>query len=279
MKTVDLHTHTTCSDGTFTPKELVEYAAKKGLSAIAITDHDVFSGVEEGIARSRGLGIEVIPGIEVSAEYEGSEVHIVGLFIDIYNKAINNKLENMRKKRIDRNRLMAEKLRELGIDISYDDIKNAADGEIVTRAHIAKALRQKGYVASNQEAFDKYIGTGKAAYVKRDVLDWQETINMINNAGGAAILAHPLLYKFSQNRLENIAADMSAHGLKGIEAYYPTHSLSDVKYIKLIAEKNNIKISGGSDFHGKNKPRLDLGAGYGDLAVPYEVLEGIKGVI
>jgi S-adenosylmethionine:tRNA ribosyltransferase-isomerase len=278
MKIVDLHTHTTCSDGTFTPREIVEYAAKKNLSAIAITDHDEVSGVEEAIKYGDKYGVEIISGIEVSTQYEGSELHIVGLFIDIYDTNMNKLLIDMRQKRIDRNRLVAVKLQELGLDITYSDIVHAANGGIVTRAHIAKALRQKGYISSNQEAFDKYIGDGKPAYIKREVFDWQETIDMINNAGGVAVLAHPLLYKFSKKRLEMIVSDMANHGLKGIEAYYSTHSPSDVKYIKMIADKNKLKVSGGSDFHGANKPKLDLASGYGNLEIPYEVLQGLKGV-
>lgn len=278
MKIVDLHTHTTCSDGTFTPREIVEYAAKKNLSAIAITDHDEVSGVEEAIKYGDKYGVEIISGIEVSTQYEGSELHIVGLFIDIYDTNMNKLLIDMRQKRIDRNRLVAVKLQELGLDITYSDIVQAANGGIVTRAHIAKALRQKGYISSNQEAFDKYIGDGKPAYIKREVFDWQETIDMINNAGGVAVLAHPLLYKFSKKRLEMIVSDMANHGLKGIEAYYSTHSPSDVKYIKMIADKNKLKVSGGSDFHGANKPKLDLASGYGNLEIPYEVLQGLKGV-
>lgn len=279
MKTVDLHTHTSCSDGTFTPEELVEYAADKNLSAVAITDHDILSGIEEAQAAGDRLGIEVISGVEVSTEYEGSDIHIVGLFIDIFNRELNLKLDAMREKRTKRNMLVVEKLQDIGLKITFDDVKNAAQGGIITRAHFAKALRNKGYISSNQEAFDRYIGRGKPAYVKREVLDWRETISVINNAGGIAVMAHPLLYKFSKARLENIVSDMAMHGLKGIEAYYSTHSPSDVKYIKMIADKNKLKISGGSDFHGANKPKLDLATGYGSLAVPYNVLEGLRGVV
>lgn len=276
MKIVDLHTHTTCSDGTFTPKQLVEYAVKKGLSALAITDHDVLDGVEEAVYYGSRLGIEIIPGIEVSTDYEGSEIHIVGLFVDMYNPELNRLLNEMRQKRVERNKEVAKRLQSLGLDVTYQDILNTADGAIITRAHIAKALRQKGYISNTQEAFDRYIGFGKPAYVKREVFVWQQTIEMINNAKGIAVMAHPLLYKFSKRRLEEAVSAMADFGLKGIEAYYSTHSPSDVKYIKMLADKNKLKVSGGSDFHGANKPKLDLATGYGDLTVPYEVLEGLK---
>ncbi|MGN1318820.1 MAG: PHP domain-containing protein [Lachnospirales bacterium] len=279
MKKIDLHTHTTSSDGTLTPSELVKYAYEKNLSAVAITDHDTLNGIEEAKIIGDKIGVEVISGIEVSTEYEGVEVHIVGLFVDRFNEELKFKLNNMRYKRSERNKLMALKLADLGLDITYYDIVNQAKGGTITRAHFAKVLKEKGYVSSNQEAFDRFLGQGKPAYVKRECFNLKDTINMINNAGGVAILAHPLLYKFSKARLENAVSEMAGLGLKGIEAYYSTHSLSDTKYIKLIADKNRLKLSGGSDFHGANKPKLDLGVGYGNLEVPYDVLEALKGVI
>lgn len=276
MKTVDLHTHTTFSDGTFTPKELVEYAVKKNLSAIAITDHDVTDGLNQAEYYGNKLGIEVIPGIEVSTDYEGTEVHIVGLFIDRYNSSMNKALEDMRVKRTQRNHNVAEKLQALGLNVEYADFEKAADGAIITRAHIAKALLAKGYVGYIGEAFERFIGDGKPAYIKREVFSWQDTINMINNARGTAIMAHPLLYKFSKKRLEQTLSVMAKYGLRGVETYYSTHTPSDTKYIKSLAEKYRLKLSGGSDFHGSNKPKLDLGTGYGDLIVPYYVLENLK---
>lgn len=279
MRTVDLHTHTTCSDGTYSPRELVEYAKKKGLSAIAITDHDVVDGVEEAKQCGERLGIEVIPGIEVSTAFEGKEIHIVGLFIDIYNEDMNKSLDDMRNKRVERNKTVTQRLQDLGLDISYQDILKTADGNIVTRAHIAKALRNKGYVSSTKEAFERYLGDGKLAYVKREVFSWQDTLSMINNAGGVAVLAHPLIYKMTRRNLENTVAELAENGLKAIEGYYSTFSPSDTKYIKMLADKNKLKISGGSDFHGDNKPGLDFAVGYGGLSVPYSVLEGLKGVI
>ncbi len=279
MKTIDLHTHTTYSDGTFTPKELVEYAAEKNLSALAITDHDVTEGIEEAEYYGNKLGIEIIPGIEVSTEYEGSEIHIVGLFIDRYNFNMNNLLEDMRVKRVERNKQIAQRLQQLGLNVNYEDIVKTAKGSIITRAHIARAILEKGYISSIAEAFDRYIGTGKPAYIKRQVFSWQQTIDMIKLAGGVPIMAHPLIYKLSKSRLEAVVSDMAKYGLKGIEAYYSTHSPSDTKYIKSIAYKNNLKLSGGSDFHGKNKPKLDLATGYGKLDVPNDILEGIKSLV
>lgn len=276
MNTVDLHTHSTYSDGTFTPKELIAYAKEKGLSAIALTDHDTVTGVSEAISYSAEYGIEVIPGIEVSTEYEDTEIHIVGLFVDVNNKELLSALDNFRLGRQNRNKEMVDKLNAIGVNINYNDVLANAGGGVITRAHIAQEIIKKGYALSNNEVFDKYIGKNKPAYVKRKVMTWQDTISLIIKSGGIAVLAHPLLYKLSDKRLEMIVSQLSANGLGAIEAYYSTHSPRDVKYIKELALKNRLKLSGGSDFHGTNKPKLDLATGYGNLQVPYDIIEELK---
>lgn len=276
MKTVDLHTHSIYSDGTFTPKEIMEYGKVKGLAAIALTDHDTLEGIYEAVMWGSKYGIEVIPGIEVSTEYEGTEIHIAGLFVSNENEEFNSALEGLRKSRENRNRQMVEKLNENGVSIKYEDVEKRAEGGIVTRAHIAREIINKGYAGSNNEVFERYIGKDKPAYVKRQVLSWTDTLRLINESGGLAVLAHPLLYKLSERRLEMIIGELVKGGLAGIEAYYSTHSLSDINYVKQVAQKYKLRLSGGSDFHGANKPKLDLGTGYGNLSVPYDILEGLK---
>lgn len=276
MKKVDLHTHSIYSDGTFSPKEIVEYAVKKGLSAIALTDHDTLEGLNEAVSWGERYGIEVIRGIEISADYEGTEVHIVGLFVTDESYELNNALNILRESRVIRNREMVQRLNDIGVAIDYDNVVKRAGGGLVTRAHIAGELINKGYASYNGEAFEKYIGKGGPAYVKRQVLSWKETLRLINSSGGISTLAHPLLYKMSQRRLEEVLNSLVKGGLSGIEAYYSTHTPSDVNYIKELAAKYKLKLSGGSDFHGKNKPKIDLGSGYGKLEVPYTVLEGLK---
>ncbi len=276
MKTADMHTHTSCSDGTYSPKELVYYGAKKGLSAIAVTDHDTVSGIDEAVYYGERAGIEVIKGIELSTEYGETDIHIVGLFVNNKDSNFLSILSALREKRESRNLLMVEKLQELGLGITYEDVVNAAEGGVVTRAHVARALMEKGCTGTIKEAFDRYIGKHKPAYVKRQVPDWRTTLDILSNNGALAILAHPFLYKLGKERLENMISELSQNGLTGIEAYYSTHSPSDTEYIKDIAEKNGLLLSGGSDFHGSNKPHIDLGTGMGSLAVPYEVLERLK---
>lgn len=276
MKTVDLHTHTTCSDGTYSPRELVAYAAKKGLSAIAITDHDTLDGIDEAVLEGKKAGVEVIPGIEVSTEYDGSDIHIVGLFVNNRDRHFLNILSDLRHKRENRNALIVQKLRELGIDIHYEEVVKAAEGDVITRAHIANVLMAKGCAGSITEAFDKYIGKHGPAYVKRDVLPLEATLEILEDNGALTVLAHPFLYKLGKEELENMVSTLSKNGLTGIEAYYSTHDASDTEYIKTIAEKNGLLLSGGSDFHGSNKPNIDLGTGKGALSVPYDVLDVLE---
>jgi hypothetical protein len=173
---------------------------------------------------------------------------------------------------------MVEKLNSIGISITYNDVLSEAKGNVITRAHFANALLKNGSVTSVKEAFDRYIGDGKKAYIKRELPSAETAIHLISEAGGIAVLAHPLLYKMGQKQLENTIKTLSENGLAAIEAYYTTHSPSNVKYIKLTAEKFRLKISGGSDFHGKNKPDIDLGTGYGSLKIPYTVLSDLKEV-
>ena len=274
-----MHTHTTASDGTYSPKDLVEYALNKGLSALAVTDHDTVIGIKTAVKAAKNTTLEIIPGIEISSMYDSLEIHIVGLFIDPDNKTFLSELEALRNCREIRNHKRVEKLNELGMDISYAELAFAAQGYIVTRAHFAKVMLQRGYISSINEAFDRYIGDRCPAYIPRELPNYITSIKMIKNAGGIAILAHPLLYKINTKGLENMISRLTQAGLTGIEAYYSTHSPADTKYIKRLAEENRLLLSGGSDFHGSNKKNLDLGTGYGSLAVPFEILDKLKGAL
>ena len=212
----------------------------------------------------------------MSTDFKNKEIHIVGLFIDISNKDFNLTLEKLKEKRKLRNEQIIEKLKKLKIDIDYDELQNISSNKIITRAHFAKLLIKKNYVESLSDSFDKYLGEGKPAYVKREVISAKDTISLINNAGGIAILAHPLLYKFNDNDLNEMLDYLKSLGLKGIECLYSNHTEENTQFLINIAKKHNLKISGGSDFHGDNKPNLDLGTGYGNLKIPYEILENLR---
>jgi len=276
MSRIDLHTHTTFSDGTFSPTELVGLAAEKSIKVIAITDHDNFDGVLEAVKCGKEKNVTIVSGIEMSTDFESKEIHILGLFIDINNNDFNSVLKSLKEKRKKRNKIAIEKLQKLGVDITYDELETISSNKIITRAHFARILIKKGYVKSLREFFDKYMGEGKPAYVKREVVSPEKTISLINNSGGVAILAHPLLYNMTNNKLNEMICYLKDLGLKGIECIYSTHTEKDTRYLISVAEKYGLRISGGSDFHGANKPDIDLGTGYGNLYVPYELFENLK---
>lgn len=275
MDTIDLHTHSTFSDGTFTPLQLVKYAEEKGLKAFALTDHDTTEGVKE--AKSIETNVEVISGVEISTRYDKKEIHIVGLYVNENDADLNKQLKYYREKRVTRNFEILEKLNSLGVDITIDDVKESCTGDVISRAHIAKALVSKGFVGSYTEAFDRYLGDNKCAYVPRETLNYEESMELITKAGGVPVLAHPLLYKMSDTNLENMMVKLRQKGLNAVEVYYSTHSNSDTQHIMAMANRVGLIYSGGSDFHGATKPKIDMGTGMGKLAVPYEILEKIRG--
>ena len=275
MDTIDLHTHSTFSDGTFTPLQLVKYAEEKGLKAFAITDHDTTEGIKE--AKSIETNVEVISGVEISTRYDKKEIHIVGLYVNENDADLNKQLKYYREKRVTRNFEILEKLNSLGVDITIDDVKESCTGDVISRAHIAKALVSKGFVGSYTEAFDRYLGDNKCAYVPRETLNYEESMELITKAGGVPVLAHPLLYKMSDTNLENMMVKLRQKGLKAVEVYYSTHSNSDTQHVMAMANRVGLIYSGGSDFHGATKPKIDIGTGMGKLAVPYAILEKIRG--
>lgn len=282
MKAVDLHVHSNRSDGTFTPTELVDYAIEKELAAFALTDHDTTAGLEEAISYATTLRRtnpnvpEVIPGIELSCEYQGKDIHIVGLYIDHTMEGFNEQLEDFVASRERRNEKMCALLQEKGIDITYDKLLTEFPDCVITRAHYGKYLLNLGYVKSMVEAFDRYIGDHAPCFVPREKITPQQGISMILSAGGIPILAHPILYHLSDNRLDALVAMLKEAGLMGIEAIYTTYAPSEERQIRTLAKKYNLLISGGSDFHGSIKPKTDLRIGHGKLFVPEEVLDHIK---
>jgi len=278
MKTIDLHVHSTYSDGTLTPEELVILAKKQGLSAMALTDHDTIVGVAEAVEAGSKYNIEIIPGIELSAAYGSKEIHIVGLYVDYKDKAFNDALEQLRDIRNERNIKIIEKFKEKGIKISFNEMKQLYGNAVITRAHFADYLLAKGYIKSRSEAFERYIGENGPCYISREKLTPEDTIKLITAAHGVPILAHPTLYHLGNSEMDKLLKYLCKVGLKGIEAIYSTYSIGEELQIKKLARENHLIISGGSDFHGTNKPYLNLGTGRGHLCIPYEVLDNIKKV-
>lgn len=244
----DLHMHTSCSDGLLTPEELVEAAKEAGLSYIAITDHDTVAGLcqlyEHGLYPQPG--IRIIPGIELSAHHEVSEIHILGYNIDIYNKELADRLNDVVEARWTRFSTMVEKLQGLGYDISETDVLEIADGSTsISRSHIAQTMVRKGYFPSIKETFDQLLEKGKPAYVSHYRLEPEEIIDLIKNSGGTPVLAHPKLVHDDE-----LVETLLKKGIEGIEAFYPRHTEEDTERYLAMADKYHLLVTGGSDFHG-----------------------------
>ena len=275
MKTIDLHTHSTCSDGSLTPRELVRHAKKSGLSAVAISDHDSVSGIADALDEGKAIGIEVVPAIELSAQSE-TETHILGYYIDPENKALNDAVEYAKQVRYEREVETCALLNSLGFDITMEEAEEEAKSGLLCRAHFAKIMVRKGYVSSVKEAFDKYLANGKGAYSARQAFTDTEAISLINGAGGLAFCAHLHLTRKSPDELEAFLKRLKNEGLSGIEGYYTDYTPEMEKTYRSLASSLGLMISGGTDFHGAFKPHISIGKGLGNLEIPYSVLENIK---
>ncbi len=282
MRAIDLHTHTAKSDGSYTPTELVDYAIEKDLAAIAITDHDTTEGLDEALSHAASLkekglpSVEVVPGIEFSTKYEKKDVHIVGLFIAHDSPVFREALDAFVNSRVNRNIKMCANLQKADIDITYEKLQKQYPDAVITRAHYASYLLEKGYVKTRQEAFFQYLGDHTEYFVPREKVTPAQAVKLILKAGGVPVLAHPPLYHMESDKLDTLTASLKAEGLMGIESFYSTYNGEDTRDMLKLADKYNLLLSGGSDFHGVNKPGLDLGCGYGNLFVPEELLEKIK---
>lgn len=277
----DFHSHTTHSDGTYSPNELVALAKKENISCLAITDHDTVSGVSEAQAEGARIGVEIIPGIEISAQFERGTLHILGYFLDHRSKALCQKLEDIQQARRERNPQIIAKLNSLGMNITLDEVIAESGGEQVGRPHFARVLIKKGYVKDFEEAFDKYLTKGAPAYVDKRRFTSKESIEMINQAGGLAVLAHPKQMKLDDqpSRLEAEISRFKAEGMAGIEAYSSCQSKEEAaSYIKL-AEKYGLLVTGGSDFHGINRSQIPIGWMGDGVHLTYEVVDRMKKVI
>ena len=228
IRPVDLHVHSTASDGTLSPKELVDLAVEKGLAAFALTDHGTVGGVEEAVEYAAqapnppSQTVEIIPGIELSSEYQGSDIHVVGLYIDRNNETFQKHLKDFVDSRTQRNRKMCALLQKEGIPITYQELLSAYPDSVITRAHYMRYLLEKGYVKTRQEAFDRYIGDGAPCYIPREKITPAQAVELILTAGGAPVLAHPILYHMSDEGLDTLVKKLTEAGLMGIEAIYST---------------------------------------------------------
>lgn len=266
---IDLHTHSTASDGTFSPEDLAREAARSGLTHLAVTDHDGISGLASARKESQRLGISFLGGVEISAEFPSGTMHILGYGFREEDPALNLRLETLRQARTERNPRIAQKLRDLGMEVYVEDAAAVAGGKVVGRPHFAKVLAQKGYVAGTQEAFDRFLAKGQVAYVDKVRLSPRESIAAIRDAGGAAVLAHPKQLKIHDPcELESVVGELAGLGLQGIECFYRDHDPEEETAFLALADRCSLVPTGGSDFHGANRPEIRLGVGEGRMRVP-----------
>ncbi len=273
-KYIDMHVHSTASDGTYSPSEVAQLAIDAGLAAFALTDHDSVSGINE--VMEKDFPLEIIPGIELSAGFGNGDIHILGYYINPDSEKLLKATQFMVDERVWRNEKMAANLREAGIDITVDALYDGDYDKVLTRGNFANYLLAHHYVKDKSEAFKKYLGEHTPYYVLRQYLSPEECIELILDAGGYPVLAHPFLYGLSLPELEELIVRLKNAGLYGIEALYSTYTNEEENLALSLAHRYDLATTGGSDFHGKNKPDIAIGTGHGNLRVPYELLEPFK---
>ena len=276
MARIDLHLHTTYSDGSLSPTMVVELAQKVGLAALAITDHDSTDGLSEAMMAATSYGIEVIPGIEITSVYQGAETHILGYFFNSHDAPFERRLRDLRETRHDRNREIVHVLTSLGLPLTYQEVQDVAGHGSVGRPHIAQVLVTKGYVRTIGEAFDRYLKQGALAYIPRTLPSTAEVISWIREAGGIAVLAHPNWVQGKGEEIGNICRILKDKGLQGIEVFYSTHSPRQTAHYLSLAHNLALLITGGSDFHGVAKPGIEIGKGKGTLKVSEKLLGALR---
>lgn len=276
---IDLHMHSTCSDGEQEPEYLVEWAAKLGLQAMALTDHDTCKGVARAVEAGKRLGVEIIPGIEISVSFSGGTFHLLGYFVDYQNQAFTQKLEALVQSRYDRNRKIVAALAEHGMPVSEAELQEEAGEAVIGRPHIARVLIKKGFVGEFREAFDRWIGEGKPCYFEKEKFGPRDAIALVRSAGGVPVVAHPLWLGLpSIEALDETMGELKSQGLMGMECVYSDHDQEYTRACREIATKHGLIVTGGSDYHGGNtKPEVTLGHGPGGgFRIPPELLEGLR---
>lgn len=275
-KLTDLHTHSTASDGTDAPAALVARAKEQNLAALALTDHDTLDGLHEAETAGRELGIQVIRGCEISTRCEAGEFHILGLWIPGRDEALRSWLTAIRQRRNERNAEMVARLRALGYDISIEEVRALARGS-VGRPHIAAALAARGYVPDVESAFRTLLGAGGKAYVPKRVPPPEEAVRVLADIGAMPALAHPFIHRnFDNAWLEGFVQRLTRNGLCAIEAWHSAHSEDDTRRSVDLAQRFDLGLTGGSDYHGDNKPGIRLGVGHGSLRIPPDMLERLE---
>ena len=274
---IDLHTHSTASDGSDSPSRVVELAAQAGLAAIALTDHDTQEGVDEALTAATSTGLEVVPGVELSLQFDAGGMHLIVLWLDPGSGPLQDRLKGLQLGRGARNERIVELLEAAGMPVTIEEVLEEAGGGTVGRPHIAAVMMRRGYVPDIRTAFDLWLGTGKPAYVGRDRLDPEEAISLARESGAVPVLAHPhTLGITTAPAMADVLDRLKRAGLVGLEAHYSSYRAHERAGYADLARRFALLPSGGSDYHGTYKPGLGIGAGYGDLVVPGELLESLR---
>jgi predicted metal-dependent phosphoesterase TrpH len=247
----DLHAHSDRSDGTLSPDEVVALAGRRDLAGIALTDHDTFDGLDEAAAAAGELGLDFVPGIEFSAEYDGASLHILGYWVDPHDEAVNAELDRLSATRFRRGELIVEKLRELGFEIDFERVRRIAGGQTIARPHVAQAMVEAGIVATEQEAFDRYISDDGLAYVPKHALEPLEALRLIRRAGGGCVLAHPGMWKGNGSVPDELIERMAEGGMVGLEVWHPDHDEEMRSRYAALAERLGLVATSASDCHGE----------------------------
>ena len=276
MSYIDLHVHSNVSDGTLSPAEVAEQAHRAGLSAIALTDHDTVAGVPAAVLRGRELGVRVIPGVELSCVYEGKEIHILGLFINCQDPSFANELKELLSVRLWRNKEMLRRFQADGFDITKEDLTAGNPDTVITRAHFARALAEKGYVSSMKDAFSSYLQYGSKYCLKKELITPEHAMKVLTDNHAFPALAHPVQYRLGWEETDKLICRLSQLGLMGLEVYHSSQTPEQSRILRGIARKYHLLPTGGSDFHGANKPDIAIGTGRGGLRLSHLLLEDIE---
>lgn len=274
-RVIDLHVHTTASDGTYSPADVVKLAGKAGLAAVAITDHDTVDGVEEALKASDGMSLEVVPGVEISVG-DTDNIHIIGLYVNIFEENFKNLMDKLKASRNERNHAIIENIRNEGYDISCEKVKESMKAENIGRLHIAHYLQKRGYFSDYRKAFKKFLIPESKTYVPIKHVSEEEGIQAIIKSGGLPFLAHINYLKMSDFEIEKTVKRLIDTGLAGIEVFYSGYNKKTEAFAHRLCDKYDLLKSGGTDFHGARRPGVYLGTGRGNLMVPHKFLLDIK---
>lgn len=268
---IDLHTHSTASDGTCTPTELVTLAASVGIKLLALTDHDTLSGIAEAQKAGRKCGVEVISGIELSVDWQGTDIHMLGYGMERADSPIEHLLNWVQQERVRRNERIVARMAADGVDVTMQQLKQRYPGATIGRPHFARVLMEQGRAESVKDAFRKWLNPGRPYYLPRTKVTLKQAVDAVSESGGVPVLAHPLQYGFELGKLEQFVAEFAGIAKGGMEIYYTGYTESQRQQLTELAEEYHLFATGGSDFHGENKPQIHLG----ELEVPRSVADSL----